>query len=59
MSLGSFQVTSRLHPVSFVAVTLGADGLDGTARSTSVTSDGHFYERRCRRLYHQPFTLTV
>ena len=36
MSRGSFQVTSRLQPVSFVAVTLGAPGADGGS-STSVT----------------------
>ena len=33
---GAFQVTSRLQPVSFVAVTLGAPGADGGS-STSVT----------------------
>ena len=38
---GSFQVTSRLQPVSFVAVTLGADGADGgssTLLTVMVTS---------------------
>ena len=33
---GSLQVTSRLQPVSFVAVTLGVDGAVG-ASSSSVT----------------------
>ena len=33
---GAFQVTSRLQPVSCVAVTLGVPGADG-ASTTSVT----------------------
>ena len=36
VSRGAFHVTSRLQPVSFVAVTLGAGGADGGS-STSLT----------------------
>ena len=36
MSRGSFQVTSSLQPVSFVAVTLSAEGLDGASSSSST-----------------------
>ena len=41
VSRGSFQVTSRLQPVSFVAVTLGADGAvggSGSSLTVMVTS---------------------
>ena len=54
---GAFQVTSRLQPVSFVAVTLGADGAVGGS-ATSLTAMVTALSRRYRRPVVN-FTLTL